>query len=196
MSRFSRLRSPMALAAIAAFAAAGLVTTGVALAAPAASGYKACANSSHKLALENSSGNCPHNYSKVTVGAKGPRGATGSSGIISLTQYRPNGAAAATSGWAFLGTAPQEHFRDHHTAALVTASIDEASSNGSQIIDFIGVCYEKVGGSSVTSVTDVEPQFAADADSYFAQNRVRRGRQPQRRHVHRRPVRRGPDRRT
>lgn len=159
----------MALAAIAACATAGLITTGVALAAPAASGYKACANSSHKLALENSGGNCPHNYSKVNVGAQGPRGATGPSGILSLTQYKPSGAAAVTGGWAFLGTAPQEHFRNGKTAALVTGTVDEAASTTSEISDLIGVCYERVGGSTVTSVTSVEPEFAAAVFSYFAQ---------------------------
>jgi hypothetical protein len=169
MSRFSRLRSPMALTAIAACAAAGLVTTGVALAAPAASGYKACANSSHKLALENSSGNCPHNYSKVTVGAKGPRGATGPSGVLSFTQYRPSAATPVTGGWAFLGSPPQEHFSNKHTAALVTATVDEASSTGGEFDELIGVCYEQLGSSTVTNVAAVQPEFAATADYFWAQ---------------------------
>lgn len=169
MLSISRARSRWALAAVAACAAAGLVTTGVALAAPAASGYKACANSSHKLALENSSGNCPHNYSKVTVGAQGPRGAAGPSGVLSMTQYQPSGAAVVTGSWGFLGAPPQEHFANGHTAAVVTASVDEASADGNEIFDFIGVCYERVGGSTVRAVTEVEPEFAAAANSYFAQ---------------------------
>jgi hypothetical protein len=172
-------------------AAAGVVvagmSTGVTLAVTS-TGYAACANSGHKLALENSAGNCPSNFSKVTVGAQGPKGprgpagltgatgapgatgAQGPSGVVSMTQYSPGGATPVTGGtFAFLGSPPQEAFTNADTAAEVTGTVDEASSTGSLIDEFLGICYEPVGGSTVSLVSYVEPEFAAAAGSFFAQ---------------------------
>jgi hypothetical protein len=224
----SRMRSPRALAVVAAGTLIAM-TTGVGLAeASGSSGYQACANSSGKLALENTSGNCPANYSKVTVGAQGPagpkgatgatgatgpagpkgatgpqgsagaagstgpagpKGATGAtgatgpqgpagatgpqgpSGVLSMTQYEPDGATPVTgSSFAFLGAPPEQFFADSGTAAEVTATVDEASADGNQIDEALGICYELADGSTVTDVSYVIPQFAAAAQSYFTQS--------------------------
>jgi collagen triple helix repeat protein len=216
-----RMSSPRALAVVAAGALIAM-TTGVGWAAASGSGYTACANSSGKLALENSSGNCPTGYSKVTVGAQGPagpkgatgaqgpagptgpagpKGATGAtgpqgpagaqgatgatgtqgpagpagpqgpSGVLSMTQYSPDGATPVTGdSFAFLGSPPEEAFADGGTAAEVTASVDEASADGNEIDEAIGICYELADGSTVINVSYVIPQFAAAAQSYFAQS--------------------------
>jgi uncharacterized protein YaiE (UPF0345 family) len=86
-----------------------------------------------------------------------------------MTEYETYRPSAVAGGWAFLGTPPEEDFTDSNTAAEVTATVDEASADGKPIFDFIGVCYEPVGGSTVTNVSSVEPQFKAAADSFFAQ---------------------------
>jgi hypothetical protein len=64
-----------AFAVITACVALAALTTGP----PGATstGYKACANASQKLALENSSGNSPANFSNVCIGAQGPKGPAG-----------------------------------------------------------------------------------------------------------------------
>ena len=209
----SRMRSPRALAVVAAGTLIAM-TTGVGLAeASGSSGYQACANSSGKLALENTSGNCPTGYSKVTVGAQGPagpkgatgpqgsagpagstgpagpKGATGAtgatglqgpagatgpqgpSGVLSMTQYEPDGGTPVTgSSFAFLGAPPEQFFADSGTAAEVTATVDEASADGNQIDEALGICYELADGSTVTDVSYVIPQFAAAAQSYFTQS--------------------------
>jgi len=172
MRGLKRFRSSRAIAILAVGA---LIATGggVAWAEAASTGYKACANSSGKLALENAKGNCPTNYSKVTVGAQGPKGAPGKqgpSGVVSMTQYEPDGATAITGGsYGFLGTPPEEDFTDGDTAAEVTATVDTASNDGNEIDEVLGICYEPVGGSTIIAVSYVIPQFAAAAQSYFAQ---------------------------
>ena len=217
----SRMRSPRALAVVAVGALIAM-TTGVGLAEASSSGYQACANSSGKLALENTSGNCPANYSKVTVGAQGPagpkgatgatgpagaagpKGATGAtgatgpagaagpkggtgatgpqgpagatgpqgpSGVLSMTQYEPDGATPVTgSSFAFLGAPPEQFFADGGTAAEVTATVDEASADGNQIDEALGICYQPADGSTVTDVAYVIPEFAAAAGSFFTQS--------------------------
>jgi hypothetical protein len=173
MIGFTRFRSSRAIAILAVGA---LIATGggVAWAEAASTGYKACANSGGKLALENAKGNCPTDYSKVTVGAQGPKGAPGKqgpSGVVSMTQYDPDGATPITGGsYGFLGTPPEEDFTDADTAAEVTATVDTASHDGNTIDEIIGVCYEPVGGSTITDVTYVIPQFTAAAESFFAQS--------------------------
>jgi hypothetical protein len=103
MIGITRFRSSRALAVLAVGA---LIATGGGVAwaeAAASSGYAACANSAKKLALENSSGNCPTNYSKVNIGAQGPKGATGATGAKGATGATgpqgpagPKGATGAT----------------------------------------------------------------------------------------------------
>jgi hypothetical protein len=215
------MRSPRALAVVAVGALIAM-TTGVGLAEASSSGYQACANASGKLALENTSGNCPANYSKVTVGAQGPagpkgatgatgpagaagpKGATGAtgatgpagaagpkggtgatgpqgpagatgpqgpSGVLSMTQYEPDGATPVTgSSFAFLGAPPEQFFADGGTAAEVTATVDEASADGNQIDEALGICYQPADGSTVTDVAYVIPEFAAAAGSFFTQS--------------------------
>jgi hypothetical protein len=87
-----------------------------------------------------------------------------------MTQYQPDDAAPVTGGsFAFLGSPPEESFANSDTAAEVTASVDEASQDGNSIDEILGICYQPVGGSTVTDVTYVIPEFQAPADSFFAQ---------------------------
>jgi hypothetical protein len=178
MFRFPRVRSSRALAVVAGGAVLVMLTTGVAL-ATTSSGYSACANSSGRLGLESSAGKCPSHFSKVSVGAQGPRGpkgaagspgAQGPSGVVSMTQYEPDGATAVTAdSFGFLGSPAEEYFANGDTAAEVVATVDTASADGNAIDEVLGVCYEPVGGSTVQNVDYVIPQFQAPEDSYFTQ---------------------------
>jgi hypothetical protein len=174
-----RVHSSRALAVVTVGAALAVMTVGVTLAATSTS-YKACANASHKLALESSSGNCPAHFSKVSIGAQGPKGPAGPagptgatgpqgpSGVISMTQYAPNAVAIVAGPWAFLGSPPEEDFTNTGTAAEVTASMQEASSNAGEVFGYLGICYEPAAaGSPVTDVSKTAPLFAAAQDYFF-----------------------------
>jgi hypothetical protein len=88
-----------------------------------------------------------------------------------MTQYQPDGATPVTgSSFAFLGAPPEQFFADSGTAAEVTATVDQASADGNQIDEAIGICYQPADGSSVTDVAYVIPQFAAAAGSFFTQS--------------------------
>ena len=167
MLRFTRPRSSQVLAVAAAAAVVGAITTGIAVAAPASTSYKACANGAHRLALQNAAGHCPRRFRKVTLGAQGP---AGPSGVVSMTQYSPVSATEVLgSNWGFLGAPPTETFANRQTAAEVIGTVDEASYDGVAIAEQIGVCYEPAGGSTVTAVSQLTPAFAAPKLSYFAQ---------------------------
>jgi hypothetical protein len=161
---------------VAALAATVLVGVGTAAAAvihhtsPVSGGvvnacYETAAttNGAHAVVLENTGHACPSGDTGLTWNKTGP------SGVVSMTQYAPGGASEQTGGWGFLGTPPEEHFTNADTAAEVTGTVDEASADGNAIFDLIGICYEEVGGSTVTNVSEVEPEFTAPEDSYFAQ---------------------------
>lgn len=124
----------------------------------------AASNGSHSLKLENTGTACPSGFTNVTWNKQGQ------SGVVSMVQYQPDDVAAVTGSWAFLGSPPEVTFTNTDTAAEVTASVDEASQDGNQILDIIGVCDELVGSSTVNNVTYDEPQFAAAANSFFAQS--------------------------
>lgn len=90
--------------------------------------------------------------------------------ITSIIQYEPDGATSVTgTSWEFLSSPPEIKFTSNLTAADVTASVDEATSDGNQIDEGLGVCYEEVGSSNVVDDSSVIPQFAASADSYFVE---------------------------
>jgi hypothetical protein len=124
----------------------------------------AASNGSHAVLLENTGHACPSGYTDVTWNKTGP------SGVVSMTQYAPDGASSQTgSTFGFLGSPPEEHFTNSDTAAEVTASVDEASADGNEIDEVLGICYEPVGGSTVSNVSYVIPEFSAAAEAYFAQ---------------------------
>jgi len=97
MFGLSRMPLPRALAVVAAGAPIATITDVGWAEASSSSGYQACADSTGKLALENASGNCAANYSKVTVGAQGPAGPKGATG--------PQGPAGPTGPKGATGTA-------------------------------------------------------------------------------------------
>jgi hypothetical protein len=123
----------------------------------------AASNGSHAVLLENTGHACPSGYTDLTWNKMGP------SGVVSMTEYTPDAASPQTGNWGFLGTPPEESFTNSDTAAEVTGTVDEASADGNEIDEDLGICYEPVGGSTVSVVSAVEPEFAAAADSYFAQ---------------------------
>jgi hypothetical protein len=123
----------------------------------------AASNGSHAVLLQNTGHACPSGFSDLKWNQ------AGTSEILSMTQYEPDGAPVVTGGWGFLGTPPIEKFTNSDTAAEVTATVDEASADGNELFDMIGICYEPVGGSTATNVSNVEPEFLAAEDSFFAQ---------------------------
>jgi hypothetical protein len=124
----------------------------------------AASNGSHSLKLENTGTACPSGFTNVTWNKQGQ------SGVVSMIQYQPDGAGAVSGSWAFLGSPPEVTFTNTDTAAEVTASVDEASQDGNEINDYIGVCDELVGSSTVNNASYDEPEFVAGAGSYFAQS--------------------------
>ena len=87
-----------------------------------------------------------------------------------MPQYAISGESAlATGSWQFLGTPPVEHFTDANTGAQVTGTIDLESTDGNKNFGNIGICYEPVGGSTLTPVGLVLPEFATPPGSFFAQ---------------------------
>ena len=98
-------------------------------------------------------------------------GQQGPSGVVSMARFDPgDGAIVTTPGsFAFTGSTVTEHFADSNTAAEVTATVDEASTDGNFIDVDLGICYEPAGGSTLTNVSFVEPNFQAPANSFIAQ---------------------------
>lgn len=76
----SRAVVGISIAAIAAGSAVGVAVAGGVGSKPAASGYDACAAKNGALRLTASNGQCPHGTKAVTIGAQGPKGATGATG--------------------------------------------------------------------------------------------------------------------
>ena len=109
---------------------------------------------------------CPSGYTSLTWNQKGPQGP---GGVTSVTQYVAERGNPGAGGFGFLVLPAQEIVQQHDTAAQVTGTVDEASEDGNGIHELLGVCYEPVSSSTVTEVSDVAPEFAADADSFFAE---------------------------
>jgi hypothetical protein len=174
MGQLPGIRPSRVLVVLAVGGVFAILATSVTLAATASdsSGYQACSGAQHQLALLNSKGQCPVHDTKVSVGAQGPRGDTGPqgpSGITSMTQYAPSGAVTVTAdNWAFFGAPPAEHFAGSKTAAMVTGTIDQADTNGMNADEALGICYQAVGGSTVSEVSFVEPNFSGPAYVYTA----------------------------
>lgn len=102
------------------------------------------------------------------AGAAGNTGAQGPSGVVT-TANLTSGSCAPNAGAAkFCGTTLQVTF-DAKTTALVTGTIDYASTDGNQLEAFMGVCHAAHGSTSLTMDQSVEPEFQASANSYFAQ---------------------------
>jgi len=79
------------------------------------------------------------------------------------------GGPTVTGNWQFLGMPPADSFTDGNTAAQVTGTIDLATTDGNHNSGFLGICYKPVGGSTLTPVGFVFPEFTTPADSFFAQ---------------------------
>lgn len=111
--------------------------------------------------------NCPSGSFRATWNQAGQQGP---SGVVSMAQYQIGGGSPAVTGaWQFLGTPSTQSFTNNKTAAQVTGTIDLATSDGSKNSGDLGICYQPVGGSTVTSVGHVLPEFATPAGSFFAQ---------------------------
>jgi hypothetical protein len=162
MSALSRIRPSRVLAFVASGVSLAVLATGVTFAATAAgsgSGYQACGNPQHHLALLNGKGKCPVHYSKVTVGAQGKTGPQGPSGVVSMVQYAPSGSAILGSRQlTFFGTAPMEHFTDSKMAALITGTNDQGSTDGQPVSEDLGICWEEAGTAVLHEVAEIEPE--------------------------------------
>jgi hypothetical protein len=100
-------------------------------------------------------------------GKEGKTGPQGPSGVVSMENFIASGSPGTLTGEPhFLGSVTV-HF-DAKTAAYVVGTQDLASSDGTEIETKFGICYAPVGGP-LTYVGYVYPEFAATADSYFAQ---------------------------
>ena len=149
-----------------------VLATGVTVATVSAgTGYQACSDNQHHLALLNGKGHCPVHYSKVTVGAQGKTGPAGPSGIVSMTQYNPSGSNILLgNSLAFFGTPPEEHFTSSKMAALVTGTADLGSTDGSAVTEELAVCWQQAGVPGLHAVAEIEPTTPPNpAYSYTAE---------------------------
>jgi hypothetical protein len=144
-------------------------------------------NGSHKVVLQNVGTSCPSGTTAIKWNQKGPAGPPGPpgiqgppgpqgspgpqgpSGVVSMAQYAILPSSAVTGTWQFLGTPQAENFTDSNTAAQVTGTIDLATTDGSHNSGYLGICYEPVGGSALTNVGFVFPEFTTPTGSFFAQ---------------------------
>ena len=104
--------------------------------------------------------NCPSGSFRATwnqVGQQGP------SGVVSAA----SSTNAPVTSWTFIRSV-SETFANTKTAAQVTGTVDVASTDGNGINEYLGICYQPSGGT-ITSVSEVDPEFAAPAFSFFAQ---------------------------
>jgi Collagen triple helix repeat (20 copies) len=105
------------------------------------------------------------------TGAPGATGPQGPSGVLAMTPFDASLRADVTGGaWGWISSPPLEPFADTKTGAEVTATVDYASSDGNPVLGNIGICYEPQGGSTLTMVSYVTPQFQAATGSFFAQS--------------------------
>jgi Collagen triple helix repeat (20 copies) len=103
-------------------------------------------------------------------GETGPAGQSGVLGMVALTFNEGNDETLhTTAAWGFVGETVTEGFTDAGTAAHVTVSMDFATDNKAKMGAHFGVCYEPAGGPTPTAVADIEPEFQAEGESYFAQ---------------------------
>lgn len=104
------------------------------------------------------------------AGKEGPQGKPGPSGIIVASNLEVGHASLNAGSWAFVGKTAVESFSGPKMAAIVTGTIDYASSDGKKIKSELGVCYAPKGSpTTITNVGFVGPEFEAPANSYFAQ---------------------------
>jgi hypothetical protein len=162
---------------VAGMVAAAVMGAGVSLAAtgalrPAdatATAVNGCVDNRTHALYERVGTRCPRGYHALTWNVKGPAGNQGPSGIISVTQYFPTGATPVTSSSvAFLGTPPTLTFKNARMVAQVTASVDQATTNGVPADDVVGICYKPSHGGVITLVNYLEPTFTAPAYDYSA----------------------------
>jgi hypothetical protein len=98
----------------------------------------------------------------TSIGKQGPAKHNGPAPISNYCSENPNG----TPTWC---SPPSTVKFGKKTAVLVTGALDLASSNGSPVDAYLGVCYAPHGSTSLTSVQYVEPNFTAPTQSYFAE---------------------------
>jgi hypothetical protein len=96
-----------------------------------------------------------------------PPAAASSSGsasaVISMAQYEPDNAPEVSpTAWGFLGSPPEQHFLNRHTASEITGTVSENPVEGGIPTGTLGICYEGSGGSSLTDVSQVSYQFLTD----------------------------------
>jgi hypothetical protein len=140
---------------------------------------------SHAVVLQNAGTACPAGDTAIKWNQKGPAGPTGPagpagpagptgpqgpSGVLSMAQYDPSAQPALTgNNLSFFGSPPLETFTDGNTAAEVTGTVEQASSDGQAAGGFLGICYEPSGGPVVRAVTLLLPAFTAPIGSDNAQ---------------------------
>lgn len=169
--RKPRLRTALIGTGAALALVAGGTAAGAAAFASSGTVYKGCIEGTGRIMghvyTRTNPPACPHGSFAATWNQAGQQGP---SGVVSMAQYAISGGSPAAAGnWQFLGTPPVENFTDAKTGAQVTGTIDLESTDGNKNSGDLGICYEPAGGSTLTSVGFVIPEFATPAGSFFAQ---------------------------
>lgn len=96
------------------------------------------------------------------------RGRQGPSGVVAIANFDPGETDVNTSSTpAFAGTPATVTVTNRRTTALVTATLDLGSTNGTVLAN-LEVCYQG-SGATVFTAGRVQPDFTGDAGAYYAQ---------------------------
>ena len=155
-------------AVVATFVAASAVSVAAAGSGSAAA-IQGCVGKQGALRIVSSAKKCTaheHALSWNDRGPTGPAGSPAATAVYTLTvaETPTNGSDTRT----FLGKPATVGF-NAKTVAIVSASLDFASSDGAKLDSFFEVCYQGATGP-INLVTYTEPNFSAPSASYFAQS--------------------------
>jgi hypothetical protein len=157
----------LGLAIITTLIAASAVS--VASAGGSASAIQGCVGKQGVLRIVSSAKKCTAHEHALSWNERGPSGPAGSPAAtavytLAVADTPANGSDTRT----FLGKPATVAF-NAKTVAIVSASLDFASSDGAKIDSFFEVCYQGATGP-VNLVTLTEPNFSALSGSYFSQS--------------------------
>jgi hypothetical protein len=144
--------------------------TAVSIAATAAKSgtIHGCVGKNGALRVVKSASKCGSKEKAISWNSKGRQGPAGAPAATKLYQINLSGAAVHTVARAFLNSPATVTIAGPKTAVLVTASLDFAPASDGQIDSFFEVCV-KHGSKPIQEVSEVEPNFTATADNYYAQ---------------------------
>jgi len=116
--------------------------------------------------IDRPSHHCHQDENRLKWNVRGP---AEPSGVVAIANFYPGETDANTTDTpAFAGTPATVTVTNRRTTALVTATLDFGSTDGTVLAN-LEVCYQRVGGQTVFAHGRVQPDFTGDASAYYAQ---------------------------